>query len=75
MNKYVYEGPVMYFDNCIVHKWKAETLAVSKEKARSNLAYKWKIKNGYSKNAKISLPGKLILVDIYDSGTQLSIQI
>ena len=75
MNKYIYEGPVMYFDDCIVRKWKGETLAVSEKKARSNLAYKWKMENGYSRNAMIKLPGKIKLVDNYDSGKQLAIEI
>ena len=75
MNKYIYEGPVMYFDDYIVRKWKGETLAVSEKKARSNLAYKWKMENGYSRNAMIKLPGKIKLVDSYDSGKQLAIEI
>ena len=52
MNKYIYEGPVMYFDDCVVRKWKAETVAVSEKKAKSNLAYKWKVENGYSRKYK-----------------------
>lgn len=75
MNKYIYEGPVMYFDDCIVRKWKGETIAVSEKKARSNLAYKWKMENGYSRNAMIKLPGKIKPVDSYDSGKQLAIEI
>lgn len=67
MNKYIYEGPVMYFDDCVAHDWKGETLAVSEKKARSNLAYKWKIENGYTRNAMIKLPGKIKLADGYNS--------
>lgn len=75
MNKYIYEGPVMYFDDCVVRKWKGETFAVSEKKARSNLAYKWKVKNGYSRNAMIRLPGKIKLADQCDYGTQLAMKI
>jgi hypothetical protein len=67
MNKYVYEGPVMYFTDCIRRKWRGETLAVSEAKARSNLAYKWKMQNGYAAGANISLPGKIKLsVDYHE---------
>lgn len=73
MNKYIYEGPVMHFDDCITRKWEGETLAVSEKKAKSNLAYKFKIENGYSRNAMIRLPGKIKLVGNYDSKKQPSI--
>lgn len=75
MDKYIYEGPVMYFDDCIVRKWKAETVAVSEKKARSNLAYKWKVENGYSRNAMIRLPGKIKLAEQYNSGKQIAMKI
>jgi len=45
MNQYVYEGPVMEFDTCVVGQWKGTTYAVSKNKARSNLAYQFKKKH------------------------------
>lgn len=42
MNQYVYSGPVMEFDRCIMNNFKASTYAVSEQKARSNLAYQFK---------------------------------
>lgn len=62
MNLYAYEGPVMEFDRCVQHCWKAETSAPSEAKARSNLSYRWKKENGRASQAKISLPGKIRLV-------------
>lgn len=71
MNKYIYDGPVMYFDALVEDKWHGETLAVSAKKARSNLSYKWKVENGYSRNAMITLPGK---IKIDDYGKQLTFE-
>ena len=60
--KYVYDGPVMRFDHCIQTKWKAETFALSPQKAKSNLIFRYKKENGFEPTAKITLPGKLKLV-------------
>ena len=38
MNLYLYDGPVMEFDNCVANRWTASTRAVSEKKARSNLS-------------------------------------
>ena len=62
MKQYSYDGPVMEFDTCVAHNWKASTYAVSEKKAKSNLAYQYKKKNNKVPNSKISLPGSLILV-------------
>ena len=62
MNKYSYDGPVMEFDTCVAHNWKASTYAVSEKKAKSNLAYQYKKKNNKVPNVKITLPGNLVLV-------------
>lgn len=48
---YVYTGPVFLFDDCINRYWKAETIAVSKEKAKLAVG------------SKISLPGKIKTID------------
>lgn len=64
MPKYKYEGPVMEFDNCIANKWTGETIAPSKNKARSNLAYQFKKQNNRVPSAKVKLPGKLILTEV-----------
>ena len=45
MNLYLYDGPVMEFDNCFANRWTASTRAVSEKKARSNLTYQFKKKN------------------------------
>lgn len=57
--RYVYEGPVMEFDQCIRYKWKASTLALTDKKALSNLAFQFKKENGMRVDSKIFLPGKL----------------
>lgn len=62
MYRYSYVGPVMEFDRCVADRWKAETMATSEAKARSNLTYRYKIENGKVPGAKITLPGKIILV-------------
>lgn len=59
MQEYKYDGPVMHFDDCIQHRWKATTVAPSEAKARNNLTYRYKKENGYMRNCKITLPGKL----------------
>ena len=61
MNRYIYEGPVTEFGKCIDGHWKAATYAVSTRKAKSNLAYQFKMQYGKSRNTKIDLPGKIIL--------------
>ena len=75
MNKYVYEGPVMYFDKIIDRHYRAETMAKSAAKARSNLTYSYKRKYGYEPYAAISLPGDIELVDGNNPDLQLSIEI
>lgn len=62
MNQYTYDGPVVAFDKCIAHRWKASTYAVSESKARSNLMYQFKKQNNRMPNCKISLPGEIIMV-------------
>ena len=61
--KYSYDGPVMWFDTCIAGRWKGETTAPSKEKALFNLAYRFKKENNQTPNTKITLPGKLTVVE------------
>ena len=61
-NKYVYNGPVMIFDECVQTHWKGKTTAISKRKARANFAYQWKKENGYAPNAKVTLPGQILMV-------------
>ena len=61
MQEYRYDGPVMRFEDCVQHRWKASTYATSEAKAKSNLAYRYKKENGLMPNTKITLPGKLVL--------------
>lgn len=61
-HKYIYDGPVMEFNNLIVDHWKGETMAPSESKARSNLVYKFKINHNRVASSKITLPGKLKVV-------------
>lgn len=63
MNQYSYDGPVMEFENCIATRWKASTYAVSEKKARSNLIYQFKVKFNRTIGSKISLPGKINVVN------------
>lgn len=59
MQRYTYDGPVMEFDRCIAHRWKAETVAVSEARARANLIYRFKKETGRVPRTKIALPGRL----------------
>lgn len=59
MNQYTYDGPVMEFDICIANRWQGTTYAASEQKARSNLAYQFKKKNNRIAGTRITLPGKL----------------
>ena len=61
-NYYRYEGPVMAFDRCIQNYWTAQTYASSEKKARSNLAYRYKMETGRVASSNISLPGKLVII-------------
>lgn len=66
MNRYMYDGPVMEFENCIVSRWCGSTYAVSEKKARSNLAYQFKKNNNRISGAKITLQGKVRMVNDHE---------
>ncbi len=59
MDRYYYKGPVKEFDRCINNNWEGETVAVSEDKARSNLIYQYKRSHNRSARSKITLPGKI----------------
>ena len=61
MNRYFYNGPVLEFDRIIDNRWSSSTIAESEKKARSNLAYQYKIQTGRAPRSKITIPGKLII--------------
>lgn len=59
MHKYIYDGPVRIFDKPVNPHWYGETMAVSEEKARTNLAYQYKKGRGLAANSKVTLPGQI----------------
>lgn len=63
LHKYVYEGPVMLFDNCIDPHWYGVTMAPSERKAKNNLTYRYKQMTKRIPGVKIILPGKLQKVE------------
>lgn len=60
---YIYDGPVLEFDRLVANHWKGETVATSERKARSNLAYQFKKKNNRIVSVKVTLPGKIKMVN------------
>lgn len=63
MNRYYYDGPVLEFDKCIANHYRASTCAISERKAKQNIAYRFKAENNRLPNAKISLPGKIVMIE------------
>lgn len=62
-HKYSYDGPVMLFDRCVADRWKGETMAPTENKAKSNLAYQAKKQLNVIASTKVSLPGKVKMVN------------
>lgn len=62
-SKYLYDGPVLIFDKIATNHWRSETMAISENKARSNLAYTFKKQNGLVPKTRVSLPGTLKKID------------
>ena len=62
-HKYVYDGPVMEFDTCVADHWRGETVATSESKAKSNLAYQYKKKNNRIAGTRVTLPGKIVMIN------------
>lgn len=63
MKQYSYEGPVLEFNKIVANRWVGTTSAVSENKARCNLAYQFKKQNNREAATKITLPGKLVVVE------------
>lgn len=63
MNLYYYNGPVMEFNKVIDDRWSAITRAESEKKARSNLAYQFKMQSGRIARSMITIPGKLNIIE------------
>lgn len=59
---YIYEGPVCEFGTCVQNVWVGKTVAVSEKKAKSNLAYQWKLNNNRTGNSKVELPGEVKII-------------
>ena len=62
-HKYVYDGPVMEFNTCVADHWRGETVATSESKAKSNLAYQYKKQNNRIAGTRVTLPGKIVIVN------------
>lgn len=67
MKLYSYDGPVLEFDRIIANHWKASTYAKSEKKARCNLAYQFKSQYGRVPRSKITVPGKLTIIEGEDT--------
>lgn len=63
MQTYYYDGPVLEFDKIIANRWSSSTRAVSEKKARCNLAYQFKMEYGRIPRSKITIPGKLTIIE------------
>lgn len=63
MKTYFYNGPVLEFDRIIANKWSGSTTATSEKKARCNLAYQFKMEYGRVARSKITIPGKLTVIE------------
>ena len=63
MKLYHYNGPVLEFDKIVANHWSASTRAESEKKARSNLAYQFKMENGKVPRSMINIHGKLNIIE------------
>lgn len=61
--KYTYDGPVLEFNTLVTDHWKGETMAPTKNKARSNLAYQYKKQNNRIASVKVTLPGEIKIIN------------
>ena len=67
MKVYSYDGPVYEFDRLLTTHWKATTRASSEKKARCNLAYQFKQQYDRVPRSKITVPGKLTVIEEEDT--------
>ena len=63
MPRYIDKGPVMEYNTLLADIWEGETVAPSEKKARSNLTYQFKKRNNRIAGTRITLPGKIMMVD------------
>lgn len=59
---YSYNGPIYIYDRMIAPSWSLQTYATTEGRAKANFEYQAKMKLGLLPNAKIRLPGKVVLV-------------
>lgn len=59
---YSYNGPILRFGKPVASRWKAQTIAPTAAKAKSNLTWQAKRSLGLAANAPVTLPGKISLV-------------
>lgn len=64
---YKYNGPVVAFGKVLTNNFKAETIAISPEKALSNLAFQFKQNNNLSRSARVNLLEKYLTVGDFTS--------
>lgn len=62
-HKYTYDGPIIFFGKCVADHWKGETMAPTESKARSNLAYQAKKQMNLIAGVKVTLPGKIKIIN------------
>lgn len=63
MPLFTYDGPVKEFDRIVNEHWRGSTVAPTEKKARSNLTYQYKRETKRSPMSKITLTGKLIMIE------------
>ena len=62
-HKYSYDSPVITFNKNLAHHWKVETITPTETKARSNLTYQVKKQLKLMAGTRVSLPGKIKMVN------------
>jgi len=61
MYRYKYRGSVYIFNKCVSSYWEATTYATSKQKALSNLKFRFKKILGKVAQVKVYLPGEITI--------------
>lgn len=63
MKNYFYNGAVYVFGRLVTCNWTGKTSAVTEGRARSNLKYQYRVRNGYAPNVPIKLTGELTVAE------------
>lgn len=61
--RYMYHGPAVGFGRLLMSAFDAETVASSDAEARKNFEYQFKKKANLSPTAKVTLPGKIVMLE------------